>query len=253
MICPWRASLLVIDSVLERETTKILQGRTHKFFMCLFGRKALTFLVLVCFCAAVVPIPLPSSDFLNKNDSQPFPCKNSSCGCKTAEQCWRSCCCLSLAERLAWAEKNGVSPPSYLLVPAKIDSRTMQKTASDPVANSLNKRSKCCSNCKSCCERSKAKGKLVQGGSRESGDIRRVAESKESVSKSRGKTVVCLFALKCQGKSSAFHQLPWTIYSVPQDLILFDQQLGPVHLLSNPIPLPVHLEPDPPPPKLMHS
>jgi hypothetical protein len=42
-----------------------------------------------------------------------------SCGCKTAEQCWRSCCCHSLAERLAWARARGIQPPAFELAQAQ--------------------------------------------------------------------------------------------------------------------------------------
>jgi hypothetical protein len=46
----------------------------------------------------------------------PFPCMYRPCGCKNAEDCWHNCCCLSLAERIAWAKQynpsltQGLSP-----------------------------------------------------------------------------------------------------------------------------------------------
>ena len=49
-----------------------------------------------------------------KDLSTPFPCMDRQCGCRTAEQCWRSCCCHSLAQRLAWAEANDVEPPAFV-------------------------------------------------------------------------------------------------------------------------------------------
>lgn len=44
-----------------------------------------------------------------------FPCQDSSCGCSTAEECWSNCCCHSTAERLAWAARENVTPPDFVL------------------------------------------------------------------------------------------------------------------------------------------
>jgi hypothetical protein len=46
-----------------------------------------------------------------------FPCQGRACGCQTAEQCWRGCCCHTVAERLAWARAHVVRPPAYVGVP----------------------------------------------------------------------------------------------------------------------------------------
>ena len=44
-----------------------------------------------------------------------FPCDGHACGCQSAADCWTGCCCLSPAQRLEWAESNGVEPPAFLL------------------------------------------------------------------------------------------------------------------------------------------
>lgn len=44
-----------------------------------------------------------------------FPCESCPCGCGTAENCWGACCCHTLAERLAWARREGVRPPETAL------------------------------------------------------------------------------------------------------------------------------------------
>lgn len=50
-----------------------------------------------------------------KDLSVPFPCMNHPCGCVSAEQCWRgSCCCMTMAEKLAWADAHAVVPPSFV-------------------------------------------------------------------------------------------------------------------------------------------
>jgi len=45
-----------------------------------------------------------------KDRSQPFPCMDKPCGCATAEQCFKSCCCHTPAETLAWARARGLKP-----------------------------------------------------------------------------------------------------------------------------------------------
>ncbi|HJT78443.1 MAG TPA: hypothetical protein VJ739_14665, partial [Gemmataceae bacterium] len=40
------------------------------------------------------------------------------CGCQSAEQCWRHCCCYTPEEKLAWAHAHGIEPPAYAERPA---------------------------------------------------------------------------------------------------------------------------------------
>jgi hypothetical protein len=49
-----------------------------------------------------------------KETGRPFPCQDRPCGCQSADDCWRSCCCFTAAERVAWAEENGVEVPDSL-------------------------------------------------------------------------------------------------------------------------------------------
>ncbi len=66
---------------------------------------------------ATLPLPLPAS--VHKSGGLPFPCQNHPCGCQTAEQCWRHCCCFTPEERWAWARENNVEPPDYAEKPAE--------------------------------------------------------------------------------------------------------------------------------------
>jgi hypothetical protein len=43
---------------------------------------------------------------------------NHPCGCQSAEQCWRGCCCLTVEERWAWAREHNIEPPPYAERPA---------------------------------------------------------------------------------------------------------------------------------------
>jgi hypothetical protein len=58
------------------------------------------------------PIPTPSAAI---SGGKPFPCQHHHCGCKSADQCWRSCCCMSMQEKLVWARENGVEPPDFVV------------------------------------------------------------------------------------------------------------------------------------------
>ncbi len=63
-------------------------------------------------------VPLPGGN-LAKKSGEMFPCMDCPCGCNSAEQCWRSCCCHSLAERMDWAHDHGVRPPEYAIDEAR--------------------------------------------------------------------------------------------------------------------------------------
>lgn len=74
--------------------------------------RAASFLALAGVLASslgIVFVPATRQD-----SSQAFPCQGGSCGCSTAAQCWQSCCCTTVAERLAWAKTHGVKPPAFL-------------------------------------------------------------------------------------------------------------------------------------------
>src|SRR5437868_1752138 len=53
-----------------------------------------------------------------KDRSRPFPCQDHRCGCLSAEQCWRSCCCFTNSQKLAWAAEHGIRPPAYVFTAA---------------------------------------------------------------------------------------------------------------------------------------
>jgi hypothetical protein len=78
-----------------------------------FLRSAIAlFLALNHLLVAVgVPIPLPSE----RASREMYPCMNCSCGCRTAEQCWRQCCCYTMSQKLSWAKAHGVTPPAFVV------------------------------------------------------------------------------------------------------------------------------------------
>jgi hypothetical protein len=65
--------------------------------------------------AAGVPLPLTARP---AKTGEAYPCAGGACGCRSAQQCWRSCCCHTLAERLDWARQHGVRPPDDAIAAA---------------------------------------------------------------------------------------------------------------------------------------
>lgn len=82
------------------------------------GRRATRWLAVVLACAYVLVTVgvLPSPAWLARHipNFERFPCEECGCGCATAKQCWEMCCCHTDAEKLAWAMREGVKPPSYV-------------------------------------------------------------------------------------------------------------------------------------------
>jgi hypothetical protein len=84
-------------------------------------RRLCAALTLVAYLLATFGCPLPAAA---KETDQPFPCQDHPCGCRTAEQCWKRCCCFTPEQRWAWAESHHVQPPAYAEKPASRGWRT---------------------------------------------------------------------------------------------------------------------------------
>ena len=82
-------------------------------------RPLLTWLAILGYGVLALGLPLPAGMgpkgaggldvagvIAAKDRSVAFPCMNSPCGCASADQCFRECCCTTLAERLAFARRH---------------------------------------------------------------------------------------------------------------------------------------------------
>jgi hypothetical protein len=76
-------------------------------------RRLTALVALVAYLLAATGMPLPIA--VARHDSRPFPCQHHSCGCSSAEQCWKQCCCYTPRQKLAWAHRHGVEPPTALV------------------------------------------------------------------------------------------------------------------------------------------
>lgn len=82
-------------------------------------------IAFVLSCAVLLAsIGFPARNRPSVDSHERFPCENCPCGCTTAESCWRSCCCRTDAEKLAWASEQGVIPPDYVVDFVEAESTT---------------------------------------------------------------------------------------------------------------------------------
>jgi len=85
-------------------------------------RAAVAVLLVAGFCAQFVPIPYAVAPA--KDRSTPYPCMDRPCGCASAEQCWKSCCCFTNQEKVVWAAKHAVQLPEYVVAAAQHETAT---------------------------------------------------------------------------------------------------------------------------------
>jgi len=96
----------------KRSAIPMLFRRLRKSLAVSSGRCLVVLLTLIGYATTSCGLPIPACASIDH--SQPFPCQNHRCGCTSAEQCWRQCCCFTLEEKMAWAKANGVEPPAHL-------------------------------------------------------------------------------------------------------------------------------------------
>lgn len=110
----WGASRLISCEIVMSRNRTILRKVV---------RRLVGLSVLVGVCAVVLPFPvttdLPSETDGSKDRSQPFPCMNRPCGCRSADECWKKCCCFTNIQKVAWAKANGVAIPRFVITAAK--------------------------------------------------------------------------------------------------------------------------------------
>lgn len=126
-------------------------GRNVRYRLSVMG-------VCIAYALTALEIPLPVA--VHKDASQPFPCQDHPCGCRTAEQCWAHCCCFTPEERWAWARAHNVEPPAYAEKPTVRSSaqgwntvklRDRDATAAKRCCQAKTERASCCRPKAECC------------------------------------------------------------------------------------------------------
>ena len=189
----------------------------------------MTMLLLVGVFAALVPIPFSLIRAVGEKDrSQPFPCQDRPCACRTAEQCRKKCCCFTPQQKQAWAKRHGVKAFEASVVETKSGTKSPRT------------RQGCCSSSTST---TTASGRVCEP-----------RPSRTPLSTlPKYKIVIGVFAQECQGVAQAFAGLP--IFILPPVISLETTietsgerlTLEPVRFIQGVI------EPPVPPPRILST
>ena len=195
-------------------------------------RRLFSLAVLLGVCASLVPIPLPSNAPRNKDKSTPFPCQNRPCGCRSAEQCWKKCCCFSNSQKLAWARAHRVNAPQYVHAAAAEESKSPA--------------------CKQACCSNKSPSDLCCRSPRQTDQTSTPAKTLSSTFHSAKADqpddyVLAVMAERCRGQSTFWNSLPWAV--IPELDITVDRPCveSPEHSVALVYPTITDQPPVPPP------
>lgn len=92
--------------------------------------------LLMSLCV-VLAIPLPSTwirpqqPVPGKDASVPFPCLYRTCGCRSAEDCRKQCCCNPVSKKVAEVKRHRVTMPDKVAAAAEKDSLAATTEATD--------------------------------------------------------------------------------------------------------------------------
>ena len=102
-----------------------------RIFKRLSVRRLISVSILLSVCAMLLPLPVAflKTTGSEKDLSQPFPCQNRPCGCQSADQCWKKCCCFTNVQKVAWAKSNNVKLPAYVLAAARDEGASLEANA----------------------------------------------------------------------------------------------------------------------------
>jgi hypothetical protein len=96
-------------------------------------RRLTASLLLVMSLLMVLPVSMQGTtsdgplNALGKDTSSPFPCQTRACGCRSAKQCWKKCCCFTDSQKVAWAKVHRVTLPNDVVEAAKREATVAQE------------------------------------------------------------------------------------------------------------------------------
>lgn len=106
--CPWAARIVVMHYRLKQFWRKN-------------ARRLIAVAVLLAFVSALLPFPILQIPESDGDSAELFPCRHHHCGCRTAEQCWKKCCCFTNAQKVAWAKSQGIQAPAFVVAAAELE------------------------------------------------------------------------------------------------------------------------------------
>lgn len=233
-------------------------------------------LVAVVACASL-PIPLPERTTVtehttvDKDRSQPFPCQHRPCGCRSADQCWKRCCCFTQAQKLAWAKRNGVTPPDFVRVADTDESRrtrSVNVSLKTPAAASRgtdelrNRTSSCCAKSKSIstaleqrrtCDETDHDARIAAlaiAQTRGRGPVAPRSSPSAVSSRIRSRVVIGVATQACQGVGWTWSAVPWITWSAPSIRFIPDHTASRRPVMHSDRRVEQPLEPPVPPPRI---
>lgn len=203
----WPGGKLLLGSRVQRSRVQRSRGQRRRALVAL--------LLIVNQLVMASGVPLPAAAATPKKDlSKPFPCMYMPCGCMNADQCWHSCCCFTMREKLAWAEENGVEPPAFVREAAALEALADGQTSANHSEHQSEHRSEHHSGCCCCCCKQHAAdacsaasdgpqncGKAACGSAAcgKQPDRQSDPQPAEAPATPDGKSVVIFMAMRCQG------------------------------------------------------
>ncbi|HWL06881.1 MAG TPA: hypothetical protein VNQ76_00550 [Planctomicrobium sp.] len=215
-------------------------------------RRLVSLALLFSVCLTLVPLPVGfSGNGVEKDRSQPFPCQDRPCGCRSANQCWQKCCCFTNEQKLAWAERNGVKVPAIVLNQTIARSRTNNKETSSKNSTPLAQSCKTAGTSlrSSCCEKS-AQSNCGQDDCDHDTQEKFAAEKSAASEQDKSpRVLIGVLVQKCQGEGPYWNSLPWSILPKPMEVVIPETPftMAPLFLLNSP--LDVSFRPPVPPPR----
>ena len=203
-----------------------------------------TSLLMVLPISMRIAAPEISEESNGKDLSAPFPCQSRRCGCQSAKQCWKKCCCFTDTQKVAWAKANRVTLPAYVVAAAKRESLVVKAA---------------CQGAEVCCLSHAVKSVRREGETPAEPRAKVSVQSPERLGNSlalppqrpRTRIVVGIEALQCQGIEQTIAGV--LISLQPPELLtvmISNLDTGEVRLLAD-LPLaPCEQEPPTPPPRM---
>jgi hypothetical protein len=229
-----------------------------------FVRGLLCLSVLLGICAMLFPLPIasPPQKSTEKDSSERFPCQNRPCGCRSAEQCWKKCCCFNNAQKVAWAEANKVKVPDFVLAAAKIESgagvevclhsgsnkesaAAKQRSSSSPCEQKpvAEKSTSCCDKQKTHADAKPHSCESCSSSAEKSPEFRRKSAS--------SKWVLAVYAAECQGQGPPAFCFPVSIIPDRPRLVTLSVEVIETFVFESERLLQASLRPPLPPPKIV--
>jgi len=177
-----------------------------------YFRRLVGLAVLLSICASFFPLPVGTIPQRGKDQSEPFPCQNRPCGCASADQCWKQCCCFTNAEKLVWAKANGVTPPQFVVDAALAESSTVavkdEASSKKPCPHCT--KSTTCEHSHSCHQSSSRSECCSTSGC----DHQHQDEEQAQPEENSTRFVIGIEMMKCRGQGLFWNSLPWAVIPV---------------------------------------